>query len=100
MPTCYCYVPECRSGYAKNREKTSFFTHTVNRTRFLWSKFVPRDVKISKTSKICEKHLREEDLIKGEYLTIQGTVQFIKLLFNCKFKQVNPFRIFPKKGRS
>ncbi len=71
MPTCY--VPYCRSGYANNKEKTRFFKPPCDRTRFLWNKLVPRDGKMTKTSKICEKHFREEDMIKGEYLTIQGT---------------------------
>jgi THAP domain len=63
-----CYVVGCKSGYEGVKEKdrtVHFFSARNPKTLSLWRAIIPRkDLKLESKHYVCEKHFREEDIMK------------------------------------
>lgn len=71
MPTC---VPGCTSGYRKSETARHFFCAPRDTDqRAAWDHAIPRaDKKLSNTSRVCDVHFHEEDILKTFTHIING----------------------------
>ncbi|KAH6935928.1 hypothetical protein HPB50_011478 [Hyalomma asiaticum] len=72
MPTC-C-VPGCTSGYRKSETARHFFCAPRDTDqRAAWDHAIPRaDKKLSNTSRVCDMHFHEKDILKTFTHIING----------------------------
>ena len=74
-----CCVPDCKSGYASQKEKVTFFSFPSNPTmRNKWIRLIGLDKNkvIGEKWKVCEKHfIKSYLLMSGEYVDEQGRLR-------------------------
>ena len=66
MPTCF--VSGCTSGCRGNSEKRKFFKPDSESCTILWEKVIPHDGNFTATSRVCDKHFHDDDIIKEEFI--------------------------------
>lgn len=109
MPNCF--VKGCRNGTKKLRDgtvhgseiptkKLRFFCTPKEELLFnIWAKNIPiNGMQLKGTSRVCEEHFQDYDIIKDDEFIIEGKVAYLPRIY-WKLKSGAYPQIFPRKWR-
>ncbi|XP_046746176.1 uncharacterized protein LOC124411225 isoform X2 [Diprion similis] len=79
-----CVVPKCKTGYKSFKVKRSVFKAPSNVELFdKWKAVLPEGVRLTATKFVCERHFREEDIVRRYVRFDQSGRKIADVPFKC-----------------